>query len=114
MARKRPNSPVEGSLALVVGEAVDARQLGPEDAPLGALAVWLASTLDGMDAATRERMAGQTAGQLLSVLRELSARRPVQHGSRWRADATLVDLRARAATRRASGWQRPAGSASRG
>lgn len=74
-------SPSDASLIRAVQVTCAALDLGPEDAGVVRLAEVLASTVDGMDAGVRERMLGQTAGQLLRALEVLRGRvRPVDPG----------------------------------
>lgn len=57
-----------------VASALEALQLGPEDAGISALALAMATAIDAMDESERARMIGQTAPALLRVLEAADAR----------------------------------------
>jgi hypothetical protein len=75
-------------------QAIEA--LGPpdEDAPLVALALSLAATLDGLEPALRPTMTAQTAGPLLRTLTALYERAEKRRGTVAPEQSGLARLRA--------------------
>lgn len=73
-AKRRTLKPADHTLTGAVDATVAALRLDDEDNAVVRLAYTLAETIDDMDDETRAKMLGQTAGQLLNVLRELDTR----------------------------------------
>jgi hypothetical protein len=82
-ASRRKRLLVNATLIKRVQASVNALEITPADEGLVGLALLLASTIDGMDDDTKQKMLGQTAGQLVGVLAALRKQAAPKRWSKW-------------------------------